>query len=218
MSQSSPAPRTEHRALTIPQFSAAYGPARSSVYKMIADAFINVEQWLASKVAIAFAKEEGTAFVNGNGIVKPKGLLTYPIVADASWAWGSIGYIPTGTSGGFTPVSAGPPIVQGGDVLFDVVGALTYDYRPNARWIMNRKTVAACRKLKNLNGDYIWQDRLIPGQPNMLCGFPVTEVEDMPDVAANSYSIAFGDFRQAYQVIDPSAFAFCAIRSRRKAS
>jgi len=170
--------------------------------QMLDDAFINVEQWLSSKVATAFAKQEGVAFVNGNGLLKPKGLLTYPIVADASLVWGSVGYIPTGASGAFVGPAVGPPLVQGGDVLYDVVGALKYDYRPNARWLMNRKTVAACRKLKNLNGDYIWQDCLIPGQPNMLCGFPVSEVEDMPDIPANSYSIAFGDFRQAYQVID----------------
>lgn len=165
------------------------------------DAFTDIEQWLSFKVAAAFAIVEGKAFVCGNGVVKPRGLLDYPIVADASWTWGSVGYIATGTSGGFTPPAASP-LTQGADVLYDVVASLKPDYRANARWLMNRKTIAAVRKLKDLQGNYVWQQGLVAGQPSLLCGFPVTEAEDMPDIAANSYSIAFGDFRQAYTIVD----------------
>ncbi len=166
------------------------------------DAFINIEQWLSFKVATAFAIAEGKAFVAGNGIVKPKGLLSYPIVADASWTWGSIGYLVTGTSGGFTGPTAGPPVAAAGEVLFDVAASLKPDYRANARWLMNRKTIAAVRKLKDLQANYVWQQGFVAGHPSLLCGYPITEVEDMPDIAANSYSVAFGDFRQAYTVVD----------------
>jgi len=166
------------------------------------DAFTNIEQWLSYKIATAFAIGEGAAFVNGNGIVKPRGFLNYPTIADASWTWGSIGYLVTGTSGGFTGPAGGPPVVGAGDVLFDVIAALKPDYRANARWLMNRKTIAAVRKLKDLQANYVWQQGIMAGQPSLLCGFPVTEVEDFPDIAANSFSIAFGDFRQAYTVVD----------------
>jgi HK97 family phage major capsid protein len=169
--------------------------------RMLDDSFIDVEQWLAAKVSRTFAKQEGAAFVSGNGIVKPRGFLNYPTVANASYAWGSVGYIVTGTSAAFTAPAAGPPILQGADVLYDVIGALAYDYRPGANWVANRRTVSEMRKFKDLNANYIWSP-MTAGQPATIAGYAITEAEDMPDIAANSFSVAFGDFRSAYQIVD----------------
>jgi HK97 family phage major capsid protein len=166
------------------------------------DTYIDAENWIANEIAIAFAQVEGAAFINGNGSKKPQGFLAYPAVADASWSWGSVGYVATGTSGGFTAPAAGPPLVQGADVFADLVAALKYQYRQNARFAANRRTVAQMRKLKDLFANYLWAPGLQNGQPASFYGYPLIEFEDMPDIAASSYSIAFADFKQFYRVVD----------------
>jgi HK97 family phage major capsid protein len=196
--------RTETTAPTVDKIEIVPGEIYAkplASQRMLDDAFVNVEQWLAEKVSRVFAKKEGAAFVTGNGIKKPRGFLDYPKVANASYAWGSVGYIATGTSGAFTVPAAGPPIVQGADVLYDVIGALAYDYRAGAYWVANRRTVSEMRKFKDLNANYIWSP-MTAGQPATIAGYPIAEAEDMPDIAASSYSVAFGDFRMAYQIVD----------------
>jgi HK97 family phage major capsid protein len=162
---------------------------------LLDDAAVDVENWIASEVDIAFAEQEGTAFVSGNGTNKPKGFLGYTNVANGSWTWGNIGYIATGNAGAFA--SAGP-----GDVLIDAAYALKAGHRQNAHYVMNRTTQGAIRKFKDADGNYLWQPPGTPGQPASLMGFPVTEAEDMPDIGANSFAIAIGDFRAGYLVVD----------------
>ncbi|TDX61935.1 HK97 family phage major capsid protein [Methylosinus sp. sav-2] len=166
------------------------------------DTYIDAENWIASEASLAFAQGEGAAFIKGDGSKKPTGFLAYPIVADGSWSWGNVGYVATGTSGGFTSPAAGPPIVQGADVFADLVAALKYIYRPNARFAANRRSVAAMRKLKTLYADYLWVPGLQNGQPASFYGYPLVEFEDMPDIAASSYSVAFADFKQFYRIVD----------------
>jgi HK97 family phage major capsid protein len=174
----------------------------AATQQMLDDSYINVEQWIASEVATGFARVEGIDAISGDGVKKARGFLSYPVVADANWSWGNVGYIPTGTLGAFTPVSAGPPIVQGVDVFFDLIEALNPPFLPGAGFVANRRTVAQMRKFKNLMGDYIWQPGLTAGAPATFLDYPITRLEHMPDIAANSYSIAFGDFRQFYQIVD----------------
>ncbi|MDB5524885.1 MAG: hypothetical protein JWM58_2648 [Rhizobium sp.] len=162
---------------------------------LLDDAAVDIETWIASEVDIAFAEQEGTAFVSGNGTNKPKGFLGYTNVANSSWSWGNIGYIATGSAGAFA--STGP-----GDVLIDAAYALKAGHRQNAHYLMNRTTQAAIRKFKDADGNYLWQPPATPGQPASLMGFPVTEAEDMPDIAANAHAIAVGDFRAGYLVVD----------------
>lgn len=162
---------------------------------LLDDAAVNVEDWIASEVDIAFAEQEGTAFVSGNGTNKPKGFLGYTNVANAAWTWGNIGYVASGAAGAF--VSSAP-----GDVLIDAAYALKAGHRQNANYVMNRTTQGAIRKFKDAEGNYLWQPPATPGQPASLMGFPVTEAEDMPDVAANTFAIAVGDFRAGYLVVD----------------
>lgn len=162
---------------------------------LLDDSAVNIDEWLAEEVRIAFAEQEGTAFVSGDGVNKPKGFLTYPTVANASWTWGNIGTIATGVSGAF-------PASDAGDVLIDLVYAVKAGYRGNAHFVMNRATQAQVRKLKDGDGTYLWQPSVEPGQSPTLMGFPIAEAEDMPDVGADSPSIAFGDFRRGYLIVD----------------
>jgi HK97 family phage major capsid protein len=144
---------------------------------------------------MAFAEQEGTAFISGDGSNKPKGILAYTTVANASWAWGSVGYVASGAAGAFASTS---PL----DVLIDTVYALKAGHRQNGTFLMNRKTQAAMRRFKDDNGNYLWRPPANAGEPASLMGFPLIEAEDMPDVAANSLSIAFGDFRAGYLIVD----------------
>jgi HK97 family phage major capsid protein len=67
---------------------------------------------------------------------------------------------------------------------------------------MNRKTVSSVMKLRDADGRPLWHTNLREGQPDLLMGYPITEAEDMPDIAADSYSLAFGDFRRGYIIVD----------------
>jgi HK97 family phage major capsid protein len=162
---------------------------------LLDDAQVNIEQWLAEEVQTVFAEQEGAAFVNGNGTTQPKGFLSETTIADASWVWAKLGYVASGAAGAFA--SSNPS-----DALLNLAYAPKQAYRANGRWVMNRKTESAVRAFKDANGNYIWQPGLSAEQPATLFGYPVTEVEDMPDIAANSYSIAFGDFARGYLVVD----------------
>ncbi len=162
---------------------------------LLEDAVVDLDQWISSEVEAAFAEQEGSAFVSGDGVNKPKGFLNYGRVAEASWAWGDIGYIVTGVSGAL-------PASDASDVLIDTVYALKAGYRQNATWVMNRKTQASIRKLKDADGNYLWQPPAAPGTRAMLMGFPLVEAEDMPDAAADAAPIAFGDFSRGYLVVD----------------
>jgi HK97 family phage major capsid protein len=139
--------------------------------------------------------QEGAAFINGDGSNKPKGFLAYATLPNASSTWGSIGYVATGAAGAF-------PAANPSDVQIDLIYALRSGYRQNASFVMNRKTLSLVRRFKNSSGDYLWQPPAVAGGKSSLIGFPLLEAEDMPDVAANSLSVAFGDFRRGYLIVD----------------
>lgn len=167
----------------------------AATQSLLDDAAVDVEAWIAGEVDIAFAEQEGTAFVLGDGTNKPKGFLAYNTVADDSWAWGSLGYKVSGAAGAFA--SSGPS-----DVLLDTIYALKAGHRQNGTFVMNRKTQGEIRKFKDADGNYLWLPPAGPGQQASLMGFPIAEAEDMPDIAANAFSIAFGDFKAGYLVVD----------------
>ena len=156
--------------------------------KLIDDASVNIEQWLTDKLAEAFSRNENTSFVTGSGVGQPRGLLTYA----AGTNWGQIQQQASGTNGGFD-----------GDDLIDVFYLLKDEYQRNASWMMNRQCEAVARKLKeSTTGQYLWQPGLQAGAPNILLGRPVYQASDMPVPGTNSLSIAIGDFRRAYQIVD----------------
>jgi len=162
---------------------------------LLEDSAVNIDEWLAGEVEQVFAVQEGAAFVAGDGTNKPKGFLSYTNVANATWSWGNIGYIATGSAGAF-------PASNPSDVLVDLIYALKAGYRQNGNFVMNRKTQAAIRKFKDAQGNYLWQPPAQADGRATLMTFPIMEAEDMPDIAANSYSIAFGDFRRGYLIVD----------------
>jgi HK97 family phage major capsid protein len=159
------------------------------------DGFINVEQWLAEEVSIEFTAQEGAAFISGTGTNRPRGINSYNVVANASYAWGSVGFVASGAPGAFAASSPA-------DRLIDLMAALRQGYRPGARWMMNRLVEAEVRKLKDAYGQYLWAPGIAAGAPTSLLGYPVTVDDNMPDLAANSLSILFGDFKRAYLIVD----------------
>ena len=162
---------------------------------LLDDSAVNIDQWIAEEVQAAFAEQEGAAFVAGDGSNKPTGFLSYTKVADGSWSWGNIGYLATGVAGDF-------PAADPSDKLIDLIYALRSGYRANAHWVMNRSTQAEIRKIKDADGNYIWQPAAQAGGTAMLMGFPVAESEDMPDIATDAYALAFGDFSRGYLIVD----------------
>ena len=161
--------------------------------RLLDDAEINIEQWLGNKVGDRFARQEADAFVNGSGTLKPRGFLTY---TSGTTLPGTIQRYNTGVNGAF----AATP--DGGDSLLEALYGLKGPYRANANWFMNRATTSLVRRLQNSDGDYIWAPGIAAGQPSSLLGYAVAPFEDMPDPATDSLSIAVGDMRAAYQIVD----------------
>jgi HK97 family phage major capsid protein len=182
----------------VPSFGELYAnPAATQA--MLDDAQFDVEAWLADEIATQFAKAEGTAFVNGDGIDKPKGFMSYTAVAtsDATRAFGQLQYVPSGLAGGL-------PTTSPENKLLDLVHALRAPYRQGAVWVMNSETLATIRKFKTADGAFLWMPGMVTGQPDTLLGYPIVESEDMPSIAANSMPIAFGNFKAGYLIAERS--------------
>lgn len=163
--------------------------------KVLDDSAVDVGSWLEGKVADKLGRIENNAFVLGDGVNKPRGFLTYPAGTPSKSAWGKIAQLGTGVSGGFAATNPG-------DKLIDLVFGLKAFYRNGAQWVMCRATVAEVRKLKDGQGNYLWQPNFGTQQGATLLGYPITEGEDMPAIGANSLSIAFGNFKLGYQIVD----------------
>lgn len=179
--------------LTYPTMELYAMPAASGA--LLEDSIVDIDQWIATEIEQAFAEQEGAAFVSGDGVNKPQGFLTYTTVDEDSWSWGNLGYVATGVSGEFAAT-------EPADTLIDLVYALKAGYRQNAGFVMNRKTQARIRKLKDGDGNYLWQPPASADGTSTLMQFPITEAEDMPDIGADSLSIAFGDFQRGYLIVD----------------
>ena len=163
--------------------------------RLLDDAAFDIETWLADCIATKFARAEATAFVSGDGVNKPKGFLTHAKAPNGTATNVQIGTIPSGGAGDFA--STNPA-----NALIDLVYALGAQYRANGTFVMNSKTAAAVRKMRDTDGRFLWADSLAMGQPPQLLGYPVLLCEDMPDIASGSASIAFGDFRSAYTIVE----------------
>ena len=163
--------------------------------RLLDDSAFDIEGWLAERIADKFARAEAQSFISGDGVDKPKGFLAHPTVADASWTWSKLGYVATGNAGDFATTNAS-------DAVVDLVYALDSTYRANGAFVMNSKTAGAVRKMKDADGRFLWADGLQAGEPARLMGYRVLVAEDMPDIAANAYAIAFGDFRSGYTIAE----------------
>ncbi len=165
--------------------------------KLIDDAAVNVEAWLSGKVADKFARVEGAAFWEGTGVGQPRGLATYTTAAtaDGTRAWGQFEHVLSGANGTFHTTQFDP--------LADIQGAMKDHFLPNAQWLMRREVRTAARKLKeSTTNRYLWEPGMQVGAPERLQGYPVRVDQYMPTLATGSLSLAFGDFRQAYTIVD----------------
>lgn len=156
---------------------------------LLDDSVADVDAWLAEEVRDVFAAQETAAFVGGDGANKPKGFLSYQGGADA------LQEVATGAAGDFI---AGDQY----DTLLALTYALKSRYRPGSSFVMNRRTLSTIRTIKDADGNYVWTPGQEAGNPSTLLGYPVIEAEDMPDIAADSTAVAFGDFRRGYLIAD----------------
>ena len=159
---------------------------------LLDDSFINVESWLAEEVGIEFAEEESDAFINGDGVAEPQGIVAYTTAANASYAWGKVGYIASGAASTFTDV----------DKLLDLQHALKSVYRNGSTWLMSDATQAHVRKFKDGDGNYLWRPGLEMDAPNTLLGKPVEIDDNMPAISTSLFPIAYANFARAYLIID----------------
>lgn len=186
---------TPDMAEVAPTFGMASAKPQASE-ESLDDLFFNVESWLVDSAAEAIAAGEGAAFISGNGTKKPTGFLAGPTpvtTVDASRAFGTLQYIASGQAAAM-PTSA--------DIFYDLIYSLRARYRTNARWVTSKLVLAALRKYKDSQNQYLWQPSLVASQPSTFLGYGITEAEDMPAVGAGAFPLAFGDFKEGYLIAD----------------
>jgi HK97 family phage major capsid protein len=137
--------------INIPVYELAAQPKASQ--RLLDDSAFDVETWLAGRIAEKFARAESGAFISGNGVDKPKGVLSYPAVANGTWSWGNLGYVASGAAGALSSI----------DPLVDLVYALPAQYRARAVFVMNSRTTGVLRKLKDADGRFLWSDGMTAG-------------------------------------------------------
>lgn len=174
--------------------------------KLLDMSTVNVEAWLMAKISEILTLTENTAYVSGSGVKSPRGFLDYAsaavTTADKTRAWGVLQYVATGEAGGF-PMVSGLPGAHDADFLINLTTALRAPFRAGAVFAMNRLTEAEFRKLKDADGRYLITGGIEGAFTGFqLGGFPIRHFEDMPVIGSNSYSVAFGNFRQGYQILD----------------
>lgn len=156
--------------------------------KLIDDSAVDIESWLAEKVADAFSDMENAAFISGDGVGKPRGILTYT----AGTSWGEIEQITSDSDGNVTA-----------DALVEMIYGMKEGYASRASFLMHRAALQQVRLLKEATtGQYLWQPGIAAGQPDILLGVPVFTSSDMESPATDSLSIALADFQSAYQIVD----------------
>ena len=164
----------------------------------LADAIIDLETDLANEAAISFAELAGSEFAVGTGVGSARGITAYDMVANASYAWGKLGFIASGGAGAFAATNPG-------DALINLQHALKAQYRPGAAFVLSDATLASVRQMKDGSGNfYLWQPDPLAGFGGRLLGSPVEIDDNMPTIAANSFSIAYGNFAQGYVVVNRS--------------
>lgn len=192
-----PATNTSQLAEVAPPIGELYANPQVT-QQALDDMFFNVEGELTTQLLEEFALAEGAAFVTGNGTNKPKGFLAYTTAAtaDSARAFGTLEHIATGVAGDFAASNKA-------DTFFSVVGALKKGYRMGAVWMMNKSLLFEALRFKDTTGNYLWQPSIQDsGLGIRLLGFNVEEAEDMPVKAANSLSVAFGNFKRGYTIVD----------------
>lgn len=149
--------------------------------KLLEDAAVDIEGELQTAFAEDFGQKEGQAFLNGTGSKQPAGIMSHADVSET-------------VNGHATTLQP--------DGLITLMYAQPKAYRDAGVWVMNGTTLAAVRKLKDGQSNYLWQPAYTAGQPETILGRPVIEAVDMPDIASGAYPILFGDFMGGYRIYD----------------
>lgn len=170
--------------------------------RLLDDSAFNLADFLSENVSDEFALQEGGAFVRGDGINKPRGYLTYDTAAtgDATRPFGTLQYVPTGVAAALADATH-----NGVDALIDLVHSVKSAYRvgDGVGWMMNSTTASVLRKLKSKEDEqYLWQPSIIEGQPDRLLGYPVFEDDQMDDIGADKFPVAFGNWKKGYVIVD----------------
>jgi HK97 family phage major capsid protein len=164
----------------------------AATQNLLDDSKIDIGSWLGNEVAIEFAEQESDAFINGDGVAKPKGLNAYEKVANASYVWGKLGFIKSGAAATITDP----------DCLKGLKRALKSVYRNGASWLMNDTTAGLIDKMKDSDGQYLWRPGLIENAPDTLLGKPIAYDDNLPDVGAGAFPLYFGNFKRSYLIVD----------------
>lgn len=162
---------------------------------MLDDGIVDIAGWLAGEVQTTFDEQEGAAFISGNGVKRPRGLLSYSTVANSSYAWGSLGFVNSGATADFAATAPG-------DALIDLLFALKAGYRQNASFLMSDVVMGRVRKFKDGQGNYLWAPPTTVEQVPTILGKPVYTDDNMPNVGANAFPVACGDFKRGYLILD----------------
>ncbi|MFE3839472.1 phage major capsid protein [Pseudogemmobacter sonorensis] len=194
------AARPQTEGSTLAEYEFAFGeiyamPAATE--RVLEDSEIDIAAWLAGEVNIEFARQEGLAFINGDGVNKPKGVLRYDATTEAALPsaqrhpLGPIKEVITGAAAALTP-----------DGLIDLIYDLPEDRSVGAALYANRKTHATIRKMKDGDGNYLWQPPFQASQPAAVLGTPIHELSGLPDVAANAIPVIYGNMAEGYRIFD----------------
>ncbi len=162
---------------------------------LLDDARVDIESWLADEVAIEFAEQEGAAFVTGTGVKKPRGILAYDTVANASYTWGKLGFVVSGAAAAFA--SSDPA-----DALISLYYSLKSGHRNGATWLTSDAVMGTIRKFKDGQGNYLWAPPSGADMPATILGKPTSTDDNMPALGANAFPVAFGNFSRGYLVVD----------------
>lgn len=166
---------------------------------MLDDGIIDIGAWLADEVNITFAEQEGAAFVTGTGLKRPRGILSYPTVANPNYSWGNVGFVVTGAAADFLAPSS---TVSPADALLDLLYALKQGYRNNASYLSTDATMAKIRKFKDGQGNYIWAPPTTNEKVATIWGKPAYTDDNMNEIGTNTFPVAVGDFKRAYLIVD----------------
>lgn len=165
--------------------------------RILEDSEISIESWLAEEVNTEFARSEGAAFVSGDGVNKPKGVLLYTAAAEDALdaalrhPLGPVVSVATGAAASLT--------VNG---MIDLIYDLPEDRSQGAALYANRKTHAVIRKMVDGDGNLLWQPSFAAGEPPTILGQPIRELSGLPDVAAGTIPIVYGNMAEGYRIFD----------------
>lgn len=170
---------------------------------LLDDAGYNLGAHVEGKIVDKFGRSEDSKFITGDGVLTPRGFLTYPTSSaiDANRAWGTIQHVATGAAADFATS-------EPADCLKTLAWSLRAPYRKGAVFVLNSNTASRIDKMKNGDGEYIWRSSMTAGAPNLLLGHPVEFSESMPDIGANSYPIAFANWKRAFVIVDRAGVRF----------